>query len=458
MTQTYPTMQWNTRERALSNDLNKQARLVSRGITETATAIVSGTLRKAGIFGAGFLVTPMAGTMKSTISPGTALFVDGVSVYPDSTVQWVESTAIREVTHEASDASTRFDVVEMRPGTMTVSTEPRDEFNPVTGTFVVTNMVKEVTSYPEFQVRKGTPSATPSIPAGVAGWMGNFPDQQPVRRGEDEGQGRGGHGQGMQRGAIPVYPHQLPPVGAAFDQGNGLRPGRMGGDGHDAPPGAGRGGMPAPRAAPRLHHHPGLAAVGNHQAGRTASKAARVDVGRQGHHREHAQLRVEGQQTPPGPVEQPAAAGRVEGDGVGARGGGRRIQGCEFEARSGHGRGGGGGGQWQPARRREKAHGLAGGGQQHLRAVALVGRAGEDDRTAVARQPSRIVGRRRRRGCPVGGTCCRGQHHGGGRALNARTHVVAVLPHGAAGEVGEARTAHGRGFRDGHRAAVGAVQ
>lgn len=105
MTQTYPTMQWNTRERALSNDLNKQARLVSRGITETATAIVSGTLRKAGVFGIGFLVTPMAGTMKSTISPGTALFVDGVSVYPDSTVQWVESTVIREVTHEAAEVA-----------------------------------------------------------------------------------------------------------------------------------------------------------------------------------------------------------------------------------------------------------------------------------------------------------------------------------------------------------------
>lgn len=171
MSQTFPTMQWNTRERALSNDLNKQSRLVSRAITETATAIVSGTLRRAGIFGSGFLVAPMAGTMKSTISPGTALFVDGVSVYPDSTVQWVESSSVREVTHAASDASTRFDVVEMRPGTTTTSTEPRDEFNPVTGTFVVTNMVKEVTSYPEFQVRKGTPSATPSIPAGTAGWM-----------------------------------------------------------------------------------------------------------------------------------------------------------------------------------------------------------------------------------------------------------------------------------------------
>lgn len=171
MSQTYPTMQWNTRERALSNDLNKQARLVSRGITETATAIVSGTLRKAGIFGIGFLVTPMAGTMKSTISPGTALFVDGVSVYPDSSVQWVESTVIREVTHEAADASTRFDVIEMKPGTQVVSAEPRDQFNPVTGTFQITNMVKEVTSYPEFQVRKGTPSATPSIPAGTAGWM-----------------------------------------------------------------------------------------------------------------------------------------------------------------------------------------------------------------------------------------------------------------------------------------------
>ena len=171
MTDTFPTVKWNSRERALSNDMNQQARLVSRAITEAATAIISGTLRKAGCFGLSFLVTPVAASMNCIINPGTALFVDGVSVYPDSTVQWVESSATREVTLDASDANSRYDVVEMRPGTVTVSTQPRDEFNPLTGTFTVTNMVKEVASYPEFQVRKGTPSATPSIPVGTAGWM-----------------------------------------------------------------------------------------------------------------------------------------------------------------------------------------------------------------------------------------------------------------------------------------------
>ena len=144
MTTTFPTVQWNSRERALSNDMNQQARLVSRAITETATAIVSGTLRQMGVFGTSFLVAPVAGTMKCTINPGTALFVDGVSVYPDSTVQWMESSAIREITLEASDASSRYDVIEMRPGSVTTSTQPRDEFNPLTGTFTVVNMAKEV--------------------------------------------------------------------------------------------------------------------------------------------------------------------------------------------------------------------------------------------------------------------------------------------------------------------------
>ena len=171
MTTTFPTVQWNSRERALSNDMNQQARLVSRAITEAATAVISGTLRKAGCFGLSFLVTPVAGTMNCIINPGTALFVDGVSVYPDSTVQWVESSTIRQVTLTASDPNSRYDVIEMRPGSATTSTQPRDEFNPLTGTFTVTNMVKEVASYPEFQVRAGVASATPSIPAGVAGWM-----------------------------------------------------------------------------------------------------------------------------------------------------------------------------------------------------------------------------------------------------------------------------------------------
>ena len=164
--------QINTRERALSSDWNRQVELGNRGIVESLSAAASASARESGVFGDGFLVTPLNGTMKSAIAPGLALYYDSTKVFPLSTMVWCESREVREVTHAAADPGLpRWDVVEMRPGSAVASTQPRDQFDPLTGTFTVVNMVKEVKSYPEFQIRSGTASPSPGVPAGVAGWI-----------------------------------------------------------------------------------------------------------------------------------------------------------------------------------------------------------------------------------------------------------------------------------------------
>lgn len=163
--------QWNTRERATSSDLNRATKLLHRALAEAVSFIASGATKKSGCFGDSFIATPQAGTMKTAIGPGLALWSDSTQVYPESIAVWVESRELREVTHDAADAQDRYDVIEMRPGFAVSSTQARDVFDPVTGAFTVQNLTKETKCYPEFRIVKGTPSATPSIPAGSSGWM-----------------------------------------------------------------------------------------------------------------------------------------------------------------------------------------------------------------------------------------------------------------------------------------------
>jgi len=162
---------WNTRERALSSDLNTATTLLHRALLEATAYMASGSTKRTGCFGDSFICTPQAGTMNTTITSGLALYIDSTAVYPESEAVWVESRETREVTHDAADALPRYDVIEMQPGTQVSSTQPRDVFDPVTGTFTVVNLTKETKSYPTFQIRKGTPSANPSIPTGTAGWI-----------------------------------------------------------------------------------------------------------------------------------------------------------------------------------------------------------------------------------------------------------------------------------------------
>lgn len=164
-------LKFNTRERLISSDLNLDTQLVHRALQEALTYIASGTVRESGIFGDGFLVTPMVGTMKSAISPGLGLMTDTTQVYPESKSVWLESVEVREVTHDAGGAQPRYDVVEIQPGSAVLINVPRDQFDPLTGTFSAVAVDKQLKSYPTFQVRKGTEALVPSIPAGTANWM-----------------------------------------------------------------------------------------------------------------------------------------------------------------------------------------------------------------------------------------------------------------------------------------------
>lgn len=162
---------WNTRERAVSSDLNRATVLLHRALEEAMAYLTSGATKQTGCFGDSFIATPVAGTMKTAVGPGLALFADATQVYPESTAVWVESREIREVTHDPGGANPRYDVIEMRPGTVVSATQARDVFDPVTGAFTVQNVTKEVKCYPEFRITKGSESFSPSIPGGSAGWV-----------------------------------------------------------------------------------------------------------------------------------------------------------------------------------------------------------------------------------------------------------------------------------------------
>lgn len=171
MTDTVDFVKFNTRERAISSDQNLAAQLHHRALQEALAFITAGANKQSGVLGDSFLVTPVAGTLRSVISPGLALMVDTSLVYPESQAAWLESREIREVTHDPGGVADRYDVIEMRAGSAVAVSVPRDVFDPLTGTFSVANVDKQIKSYPEFRIVKGAESATPGVPAGSSGWM-----------------------------------------------------------------------------------------------------------------------------------------------------------------------------------------------------------------------------------------------------------------------------------------------
>lgn len=164
-------LKFNTRERLISSDLNLDTQLVHRAIQEAVAYMLSGTTRESGVFGDSYLVTPMVGTMKCAIGPGLGVMVDTTQAYPESQSVWMESRAVREVTHDPGGAGSRYDVIEVRPATQVSINVPRDQFDPLTGTFSAVSVDKQVESYPEFRIVKGAEALTPNLPAGSAGWM-----------------------------------------------------------------------------------------------------------------------------------------------------------------------------------------------------------------------------------------------------------------------------------------------
>lgn len=163
--------QINTRERALSTDVNRLIALINRAIQEGVHGLCSTAgQRQSGVVH-GFTVTAVGGgTLDINISAGLA-FVKRAAVYPATQWAWTENQATKNMTLDGGDADPRVDVVEVRAGEAVSVSQGRDVFNPNLGTFALQNMTKEWKSEPEFRIVKGTPTfPIAPMPGGTAGW------------------------------------------------------------------------------------------------------------------------------------------------------------------------------------------------------------------------------------------------------------------------------------------------
>jgi hypothetical protein len=157
---------YNTRERALSTDLNDTTNLIHRGLMQALKAVLG---ERSGVI-EGFETTIVGVGLDVTVSPGIALLNTGGSTADDSDFTWIELDAADTVTLPAADgANPRWDVIEVEENDAVILSTPRDIFDPSTGTFTPQAVTKRRGSSPTLSVRSGTPAATPLLPAGIAG-------------------------------------------------------------------------------------------------------------------------------------------------------------------------------------------------------------------------------------------------------------------------------------------------
>jgi hypothetical protein len=179
---------FNTQERAISSDLVRLQKFKARDLAElfryaldaygnddltAGNVTVPGGSENPGraeILN-GLLVRPQIGTQLCTVDPGVmyAMADDGVS--DDSVYKYGRYDGDSQVlTIDTGAIGARIDVIECRvsPTAKTVS-ESRDIFNPSTGLFTASSVVKETSSFIEFRVRKGT--AGVGFPGTVLGWI-----------------------------------------------------------------------------------------------------------------------------------------------------------------------------------------------------------------------------------------------------------------------------------------------
>lgn len=160
----------NTRERILSTDANNATALHHRALVEAGAAILQGD---ASLFGVirGLTVSTSGGVLTVTVAPGLALRSGTAATTYDSATQWIElrsSQTVDLATH-VDGANPRWVVIEIAEASAVESSEARDIFDPLTGTFSSSSITKVSGSSPTLTARAGTAAATPVFPAGVAG-------------------------------------------------------------------------------------------------------------------------------------------------------------------------------------------------------------------------------------------------------------------------------------------------
>jgi hypothetical protein len=159
------------RQRLTSSGLNTQEGWTARMSPELLRRLVSADSGNvSGVFD-GLKVSVQPATMNVQISGGLALLYDATQVAPNSAHRWIEvldGTPLT-ATLDVGGASPRWDVIEIAPGNVDGAGEVLDFYNSNTGAFVPAVAAPLKVCTPTVTVRKGTESAAPKFPAGVAG-------------------------------------------------------------------------------------------------------------------------------------------------------------------------------------------------------------------------------------------------------------------------------------------------
>jgi len=192
MSSGHKRIQFNTRERAVSDDLNRLQSFVAaqragalrrlvndRYVTDVSNGLAiesqpDDTPVSGDVFG-GLMVQPVVGTSSLTVSPGVVgLFSPDPVPNPDdgSGYKVVESLGVSTMgtlTIAPGGVGIRIDVIECRPVELGEENDNRDIFKPSTGKFEPSSVDKVVATRLEFRVRAGTPGG--GFPGTVEGWL-----------------------------------------------------------------------------------------------------------------------------------------------------------------------------------------------------------------------------------------------------------------------------------------------
>jgi hypothetical protein len=193
MSSGHKRMQINTRERAISTDVNRLQSFIAAQRAEHlrrtfddlylldvsngfATEALAGAAPVTGDVFGGLMVQPVIGSNALTITKGiAAFFAPDMVPDPDDGAGYkvVESdgvTAIGTLTIAANGGGgPRIDVIECSPFESVEEQDNRDIFDPATGLFSPVLVDKVVIGRLAFRVRQGAPGA--GYPGAVAGWM-----------------------------------------------------------------------------------------------------------------------------------------------------------------------------------------------------------------------------------------------------------------------------------------------
>lgn len=163
-------LQANTRERILSTDWNNATALHHRALIEAGAALLQGDANLWGVV-KGLTVSASGADTRVTVATGLALRSGSAATTYDSATQWIElrSATTVDLSGLIDPANPRWAVIEIVEASATETSEARDIFDPVTGTFSSSSVVKVTGSSPTVSSRAGTAAANPVFPAGAAG-------------------------------------------------------------------------------------------------------------------------------------------------------------------------------------------------------------------------------------------------------------------------------------------------